>query len=603
MSRVHGIKSMLAACLVLMGAMPSDLQGFVANFNENGAAQHWFKPGSSIFVSPNVIHLGTRTVRYFIDQTAFSEANRENELEAIRSAFDQWSQIPGTQLNFAEAGFIQGTPEVNLFDNTNMVYWEKNSTLVNNELDDIRGSLGLTFRAFFEDFNLVEADIVFNGIERQWYTDYDANIVQSVYVEAIAMHEVGHLLGMEHSTSGTSTMMFQAQLGLNSQLVLSPDDIAFVQTYYPAPGTPAQLGTVRGRVTRDGTGIHGAVVILENLQGDLIHSTITRTKNQVWEDGFYELPAVPPGNYQIRICPLDPNTANQFLLRGSVIIFDDYNDAPTDFTPTESQQISITAGGTVTHDVSLGQAQPTFSIYGIQPRVPNLSFLSIERAPARLKQGDRNVFVGIYGEELPSENAEFTVRGSGMTLGIKQYRKDFFGNADAWLIEVTVADDATPGSRSFELRQGDQVAYANGFLEIEAKEPDVNGDNLNDIFQRTYFTRWTADQAGPNHDADNDGFSNMEEYEAGSDPTLASSTPLTAVPPYALLSIETTLDGASITFESRPGAKYQLFSRGDILGDPWIKRGEPVIAQGDTTILVDPEAGDAYRFYRIETVP
>ncbi|MBT5925313.1 MAG: hypothetical protein HOH33_01705, partial [Verrucomicrobia bacterium] len=54
---------------------------------------------------------------------------------------------------------------------------------------------------------------------------------------------------------------------------------------------------------------------------------------------------------------------------------------------------------------------------------------------------------------------------------------------------------------------------------------------------------------------------------------------------------------------SEPGAKYQLFSRRDIVGDPWVQRGGAIIADGEVTVIDDPEASDDFRFYRIETVP
>jgi hypothetical protein len=602
-NRFYSIKSTaVLTSFVLLALLTFRLEGFVGNYSENGFPQHWFKPASSIFVSQNVINAATKTVRYYIDPNAFSVNNREGELEAIRAAFDQWENVPGTNLHFEEVGFIEGTPKVDLFDNTNMIYWEKNSTLVNGEKDDIRGSLALTFRAFFEDFNLVETDMVFNGVERQWYTDYDANIVQSVYVEAIALHEIGHMIGMEHSTIGTSTMMYQAQLGINSQLNLSPDDIAFSQTYYPAAGVLESLGTLEGQVIRDGEGIHGAVIVLEDMDGNVLRGAISRPKRLVWDAGYFQLTALPPGQYQVRVTPLAAASANQFLMKGAVINFEAFQDAPTDFLPSDAQTVTISAGGITAQDVEVQSGEPAFRIHGIQPKVNNLSFLSIDRAPTRLKQGDQNVFVGVYGENLPAD-AVFTLRGSGMTLGLTQYRDDIFGNADAWFIEVTVDEEAVPGSRSFELRKGDQVAFANGFIEIEAKNPDINEDGLNDLFQRVNFTRWTAPSAGPDGDADGDGFNNMEEYEAGSDPNNPASTPQTAVSPFSLLSVEVAEGGASVTFESEPGAKYQLFSRRDIVGDPWVQRGGAIIADGEVTVIDDPEASDDFRFYRIETVP
>lgn len=67
--------------------------------------------------------------------------------------------------------------------------------------------------------------------------------------------------------------------------------------------------------------------------------------------------------------------------------------------------------------------------------------------------------------------------------------------------------------------------------------------------------------------------------------------------------MEVTEGGAMVTFESEPGAKYQLFSRRDIVGDPWVQRGVQVVAEGEITTLADPEAAGDFRFYRVETVP
>jgi hypothetical protein len=39
------------------------------------------------------------------------------------------------------------------------------------------------------------------------------------------------------------------------------------------------------------------------------------------------------------------------------------------------------------------------------------------------------------------------------------------------------------------------------------------------------------------------------------------------------------------------------------MGDPWEKRGQPVTAEGETTIITDSENAEDFRFYRIETMP
>ena len=52
---------------------------------------------------------------------------------------------------------------------------------------------------------------------------------------------------------------------------------------------------------------------------------------------------------------------------------------------------------------------------------------------------------------------------------------------------------------------------------------DSDGDGLPDAWEQQYFSDLSHE---PFEDADNDGYSNLEEYHAGSDPTDASSTPI-----------------------------------------------------------------------------
>jgi hypothetical protein len=592
----------VGSLMLVLVAIP--IHAFVAQWSNNGFAQHWFKIATNGQLPATAAIPGTQTIRYYLDQSAYSETNRENELEAVRTAFDQWAEIPGSYLNFEDAGFIEGEPEINLEDFKNVIYWTKDTTLVNGEKDDIRGRFGLTYRAFFGDYSVVESDIVFNGVNHKWFTKYDSSVPLAVSVEAIALHEIGHLIGLEHSTLGASTMVYEAQRGLNSQLDLSDDDRAFVQSFYPEGNFLSTVGKIRGQVTMGAENLHGAVIVLEDLDGNPVRGTVSRAKTLVWEQGFYEMTAVPPGDYILRVTPMPPIDAQRYLIPWFVINFAEFQDIRTDYLPSEPVPVSVTAAGVSQADVDVQQGEPAFRLQGIQQKVNSLNTLTINVAPTAVTQGEQAVWIGVYGENLP-EDAVLSVRGSGVTTTLSQYRADPFrnGTLSAYYIQVSVDEDALPGVRSFELRQGDNVAYANGFIDVLPKDPDYNADGLNDQFQRNYFTRWTGPEASPDFDADGDGYTNTQEFEAGSDPTNASSTPASVVPPFALLSVEVTLEGASVSFQSSPGVKYQLYSRRDVVGDPWVVRGEPVTAQNDVTVMIDSEAGDDYRFYRIETVP
>ncbi len=579
------------------------LWAFVANFNDVGQPQAWFKPPFSQTISPNVVSLSNHTIRYYLAEDAFSAEHAEAELNAVRAAFDQWEAIPGSNLHFEEAGLVPAGVDANLEDDRNVVFWAKDSTLVYGGTADIKFALGLTFRSFFQDNTLAEADIVFNGVDRKWFAALEDEESTALSVEAIALHEIGHMIGMDHAVLGSSTMMFQANSGLNSQLGLSVDDRFFVQTYYPAKKFLSDKGSVRGHVLKEGVGIRGAAVVLEDLEGHLITGTLSRRASDGWDEGFYEMTALPPGEYRMRVTPLDPVEDGNALLRGVDINSTTLQDAPTDYLPAVVGSVTVSSGGAVVQDITVLTGQAPFRIQGIQSKTGDLARFTLARSTTQLIQGDEGVFIGVYGENFPSSDAILTVTGSGLTYGLTQFRENIFGDLDLWVVQVTVAPDATPGPRSFVLSHGDEVAYANGFVEVLPTVVDDNFDGLDDAFQRQYFPRFTAVEAGPTQDPDGDGFDNVTESSGGSDPTLSTSTPLTQVPPFAVLNVVFTLDGSQVSFESRPGSKYQLFSRQDIEGDPWVVRGDPVVAEGVVTSILDATTQDNHRFYRVTTVP
>ena len=562
---------------------------FVPDINSTGQARRWkLNPPDTNPVRTNLVNPTTRAIRYFLASDAYSSGNATAELNALRASFAQWQAIAGTVLKFEDAGLIAPGVDINTADHTNALFWTKTTTLVNGGNDDIGSALGVTFTSFASDNTLIEADIVFNGVQYTWFTDFNNTNSTASFVEAVAAHEIGHFIGLRHSPVGGATMLWRGSGGISVQAGLSSDEVAAANWLYAPTPNPATLAGLRGTVTMNGSPILGAVVTAEeSASGNVIAGTVTRS------DGSYELPSVPPGTCRVRVSPLDPSSATSFLARGRDI-GPGFDPAETNFLPTTNTTVTLTGGQTTTRDFAVTAGAPVFRISRIQKQDLAAGTSSMSSLPVTVRLGQSNLVIGVASDTLPTNNATLTITGDGLTVGPTTFQP--LGSLNIISVSVSVASNATPGLRSLVVQRGSDLAYANGFLEILPTLPDFNFDGLDDRFQRQYFPLFTAVEAGPDTDADGDGFINQAEYISGTNPTNALS----------FLKIESvTLDGngSTITWQSGAGKRYQVWSRLDVAGDPWQTLGSPIAATGNLTSFTDASATNSFRFYRVQALP
>jgi len=572
----------------LLFLMSSGGKAFVVDLNSSGNPLRWHLAPPDPDVHTNLVNPASKAVRFFLAADAYSTNNTAAELNAVRAAFGQWQSIPGTILKFEDAGLVAPGVDINTSDNQNAIFWAKNSTIVNGGHDNISGLLGATFNDYFDDNTQIEADIVFNGVQYNWSADFNSADTGKQFIESTAAHEIGHFIGLQHSPVGGATMLFRSPGGVNVQAGLSSDEIAGAKWLYGLPSTVASLGSVRGNVTVNGSAVFGAAVLAEEIvSGNLIAGTVTRA------DGSYDLPAMPPGQYGVRVTPLDPAGASLFLIRGGDIA-PDYGSAATSFLPSSTRPVTITAGTAASQNFALTSGEPAFRVTLVRAPSTNAEVFSRSAFPASMRPGQSNYFIGVGSTNLPTSGATLLITGDGLTLGAPTF--DIVSGSNFISVSISVAANATPGLRSFVVQLGNNVAYANGFLEIQSPVPDFNFDGLDDRYQRQYFPLFTAPEAGPNADPDGDGFNNQAEYISGTIPTNALS----------LLKLETvtlTGNGSTITWQSAAQKRYQVWSRRDIAGDPWQTVGPPVFGTDNLTQFTDTTATNGFRFYRIQALP
>jgi hypothetical protein len=155
---------------------------------------------------------------------------------------------------------------------------------------------------------IVEADISINprprgddGTALQFSTDGTPGTYD---LEATFTHEVGHLLGLDHSSVLASTMQsrqaFNGTFGLPAltERTLSEDDRQKIRGLY---GPGQKLGRIEGRLVDNRTpgaftALSGVDIWAENVTtGRVMASDITA------EDGSYELDGLAPGQYRVMV--------------------------------------------------------------------------------------------------------------------------------------------------------------------------------------------------------------------------------------------------------------------------------------------------------------
>lgn len=602
------------------------LQAYVAKLDNGGAALKWsLKPPfpSAFSVPTNSLNRSTRSIRYYLHADGWSETNRQSELNAVRSAFAQWQSIPHTTIRFEEAGILTGEIDVKTKDGTNVVYWVKGDGLFNGETESILGKAAVTLTSHIPGASVIaEADIALNGVEFDWSTNFSTRSGRyNLFVEGIALHEIGHLLGLAHSPIGGATMHFMTDAAGSNGVIagLSADEIAFADSTYGTAERIAALGAVRGTVKKNGVPVYGASVFLEDQNGNIVTGGITRRASRDGPDGHFLINGVPPGNYRLRALPLDSDVINDanrpfstcpnrlfVLLLPREISSDkrtiDAEAVDTSFLPSANLPVSVVAGETAEMNIAVGAGEPALRISAVGISSSSEPSINPLCGGVSLRAGDEKQWLSIFRRQIPQEGISLRITGSGIDVLSEDVK--LFDDIVRVSAQVSVAEDASPGLRSFVLQtENGNAAYAPGYFEILPRTLDYNFDGLDDLYQRRFFDPFTSLAAAPDSDPDQDGFNNREESLQNSNPQDPDSLPQPMIFPFEILSVSLDENGSAVTFESVRGAQYQLFSRQDLAGSSWETVGEPVTASGAITTILDASANEEFEFYYVESVP
>jgi len=252
-------------------------------------------------------------IRYFVSDAVASTVSASELNGAVARASATWQGVSSATVRFEFQGMTAAPPGM-VDGRTTLGFLDRP------ELDRVLGAT--SFLIDTSNGAIVEADVFFNA--RFAWSVSPQGTPGRPDLESVALHELGHLLGLSHSALGeteltgtggrrviaTGSVMFPIAMsaGTIADRVLQADDIAGISDLYPAAGQVTSTGGLTGRVTKNGSGLLGAHVVALNPETGAMVGNFALNAN-----GEFAIARLEPGPYIIRVEPLDDAEVDSFF--------------------------------------------------------------------------------------------------------------------------------------------------------------------------------------------------------------------------------------------------------------------------------------------------
>ena len=173
---------------------------------------------------------GTLNVPFYVNP-ANSDVSQNAAISALQGAMDVWNKQSGTPFRFSYAGQLSSTTTG--YDQKNVILFRKDSN---------GGAIASTY-SWASNGYLVDSDVIFWDGSYRFFTG-SSGCSSGVYVEDIGAHELGHAMGLSHSSIAEATMYGSYKTCSQTQRTLASDDIAGAKKLYGSSGTTDTAPTV-----------------------------------------------------------------------------------------------------------------------------------------------------------------------------------------------------------------------------------------------------------------------------------------------------------------------------------------------------------------------
>ena len=241
------MKKVIVFCTLLLALFFQQAAAFTNRYTADGKTQYW--------------DAADLPIQWTMNQDGSKHISSISMTETIfKKSFAAWDSIGNADIAFEYMGQTSWNKVQQ--DESNLIIFDTNTDGYTVSANAGPSVIGITISTFYSSGSqvgrIIDADIIFNDDAYKFTVDQPSDLGQNlVNLQDVATHEIGHLLGLDHTYIEEATMWPYARTG---QSTIHADDQAGVASIYPSESWETDFKSINGTVREGTAGLFGIYV-------------------------------------------------------------------------------------------------------------------------------------------------------------------------------------------------------------------------------------------------------------------------------------------------------------------------------------------------------